>query len=67
MTIARCGAKASDAFWEDHRCGLKKGHEDLPLGDPDKSRLHQCCAVYWEKKPGQKQRRIVQPCGFSWR
>ena len=51
MSLNRCNALMSDAYWSDHRCGLKKGHDGW----------HRCFAVYWEKK-----RRIVKPCGYNW-
>jgi hypothetical protein len=67
MRRVLCGAKVSDDYWDDHSCGLKNGHENLPLDDPDRSTRHQCHAVYWEPRVKRKALRVTKPCGFSWK
>ena len=67
MATPRCNAVISDAYWPEHRCGLVKGHKNLPLSDPERSVRHQCYAVYWEKRVKRKVKRVTKPCGFTWR
>lgn len=66
MTLPRCNARASDPYWPDHRCGLPKGHENLPRDDPNRSLQHKCYAVYRRKRIKRRTEAVTKPCGFSW-